>query len=76
MFPRSQGNKIHNGEDVFEIPGHHFTNFDYKEENSSLPDFRKYNWFGPMVGLGISVTGVKLFVIKITYQYFGMLRGE
>jgi uncharacterized protein (DUF885 family) len=27
------------------IPGHHFQ-ISLQQENKSLPDFRKYNWFG------------------------------
>ena len=50
-----------------------------QQENASLPDFRKFNWFGAY-GEGWALytesLGTELGLYKNPYQYFGMLGNE
>ena len=60
------------------IPGHHFQ-ISLQQENKSLPDFRKFNWFGAY-GEGWALytesLGKELGLYQDPYQYFGMLGNE
>lgn len=68
-------------EDLFlheAIPGHHFQ-ISLQQENQSLPDFRKFNWFGAY-GEGWALyaesLGKELGLYQDPYQYLGMLNDE
>lgn len=71
----------HRDEDLFlheAIPGHHFQ-ISLQQESTSLPDFRKFNWFGAY-GEGWALytesLGKELGMYQDPYQYFGMLGSE
>jgi uncharacterized protein (DUF885 family) len=68
-------------EDLFlheAIPGHHFQ-MSLQQENTSLPDFRRFNWFGAY-GEGWALyaesLGSELGLYQDPYQYLGMLNDE
>jgi uncharacterized protein (DUF885 family) len=68
-------------EDLFlheAIPGHHFQ-MSFQQENTLLPDFRRFNWFGAY-GEGWALyaesLGKELGLYKDPYQYLGMLNDE
>lgn len=60
------------------IPGHHFQ-ISLQQESSTLPNFRKFNWFGAY-GEGWALytesLGKELGLYQDPYQYFGMLGNE
>ena len=68
-------------EDLFlheAIPGHHFQ-VSIQQESTTLPDFRKFNWFGAY-GEGWALytesLGKELGLYTNPYQYFGMISNE
>jgi uncharacterized protein (DUF885 family) len=68
-------------EDLFlheAIPGHHFQ-VSLQQESTTLPDFRKFNWFGAY-GEGWALytesLGKELGLYQDPYQYLGMLNDE
>ena len=68
-------------EDLFlheAIPGHHFQ-MSLQQENTKLPDFRRFNWFGAY-GEGWALytesLGKELGLYQDPYQYLGMLNDE
>ncbi|RAR74076.1 DUF885 domain-containing protein [Flavobacterium aciduliphilum] len=80
-IPNSKEYNVLEDEDLFlheAIPGHHFQ-MSLQQENTSLPDFRRYNWFGAY-GEGWALytesLGKELGLYKDPYQYLGMLNDE
>jgi uncharacterized protein (DUF885 family) len=72
---------VYGDEDLFlheAIPGHHFQ-VSLQQESTTLPDFRKFNWFGAY-GEGWALytesLGKELGLYQDPYQYFGMLGNE
>ena len=68
-------------EDLFlheAIPGHHFQ-ISIQQESTTLPNFRKFNWFGAY-GEGWALytesLGKELGMYQNPYQYLGMLDSE
>ncbi len=80
-IPDAKEYNVLEDEDLFlheAIPGHHFQ-MSLQQENTSLPDFRRYNWFGAY-GEGWALytesLGKELGLYKDPYQYLGMLNDE
>jgi uncharacterized protein (DUF885 family) len=80
-IPDAKEYNILEDEDLFlheAIPGHHFQ-MSLQQENTNLPDFRRYNWFGAY-GEGWALytesLGKELGLYKDPYQYLGMLNDE
>ena len=80
-IPNASKYNVLEDEDLFlheAIPGHHFQ-MSLQQENNSLPDFRRFNWFGAY-GEGWALyaesLGKELGLYKDPYQYLGMLNDE
>ena len=80
-IPDATAYNVLEDEDLFlheAIPGHHFQ-MSLQQENTSLPDFRRFNWFGAY-GEGWALyaesLGTELGLYKDPYQYLGMLNDE
>jgi len=80
-IPEVNNYNTYRDEDLFlheAIPGHHFQ-IALQQESTTLPDFRKYNWFGAY-GEGWALytesLGRELGMYQDPYQYIGMLDSE
>ncbi len=80
-IPNAREYNVLEDEDLFlheAIPGHHFQ-MSLQQENTNLPNFRRYNWFGAY-GEGWALytesLGKELGLYKDPYQYLGMLNDE
>lgn len=80
-IPDVKNYNINRDEDLFlheAIPGHHFQ-ISIQQESTTLPKFRKFNWFGAY-GEGWALytesLGKELGMYQDPYQYLGMLDGE
>lgn len=80
-IPNVKEYNVYGDEDLFlheAIPGHHFQ-VSLQQENTALPDFRKFAWFGAY-GEGWALytesLGKELGLYQDPYQYFGMLGNE
>ena len=80
-IPDAKEYNVLEDEDLFlheAIPGHHFQ-VSLQQESSTLPDFRKFNWFGAY-GEGWALytesLGRELGLYQDPYQYLGMLNDE
>lgn len=80
-IPDAKAYNVLEDEDLFlheAIPGHHFQ-VSLQQESTTLPDFRKFNWFGAY-GEGWALytesLGKELGLYQDPYQYLGMLNDE
>jgi hypothetical protein len=80
-IPDAKEYNVLEDEDLFlheAIPGHHFQ-VSLQQESTTLPDFRKFNWFGAY-GEGWALytesLGKELGLYQDPYQYLGMLNDE
>jgi len=79
--PNAKNYNVLEDEDLFlheAIPGHHFQ-ISLQQENTSLPDFRRFAWFGAF-GEGWALytesLGKELGLYTDPYQYLGMLNDD